>query len=378
MANRITPGQIRKTNRQQIYDVIYRNSKVSQQDITYELRLSRPTVATSLSEMEEIGLIFRNGQLESDQIGRKAVAYSIVADYRIAIGVEVMRRVVKLIAVDLYGKKIDRVVHELSFAQTEDYFQAVCERIQAFILDNGFSREQILGVGIAVQGLVTEDGKEVIYGKILDCTGLSITSFTQWLEYPCTFIHDSDAAAITEIWYSPDLLDAFYLSLSRHLGGSMITDRQIKVGRHGRNATFEHMQAVPGGELCYCGKRGCQETLLSVKSLLGDIEPEVFFEAVRKRRTPEEKAWKDYLVHLAGLIENLSLVNDTDFILGGHLAPFLTEDDIDFLYGQLQEMTPFPLSNDFLFLSKMPSHNITIGAALLYIRPFLKEMDVLA
>ena len=71
MTNRITPGQIKKTNRQQIYDYIYQHRKVSQQDIIYALRLSRPTVAANLAELEEDGLIYKNGQLDADQIGRK-------------------------------------------------------------------------------------------------------------------------------------------------------------------------------------------------------------------------------------------------------------------------------------------------------------------
>ena len=92
MTKRITPGQIKKTNRQQIYTYIYENRKVSQQEIAYGLHLSRPTVASNLAEMEEDGLIYKNGQLDSDQIGRKAIAYSVASAYRIAIGVELTRR----------------------------------------------------------------------------------------------------------------------------------------------------------------------------------------------------------------------------------------------------------------------------------------------
>ena len=116
MPKRIPPGQIKANNRQQIYNYIYRQRKVSQQDILYALRLSRPTVAANLTELEVDGLICKNGQIESDQIGRKAVAYSIVPDYRVAIGVEILRARVKMIAVDLYGEKLRREVVELRFA----------------------------------------------------------------------------------------------------------------------------------------------------------------------------------------------------------------------------------------------------------------------
>ena len=92
----ITPKQIKNTNRQLIYNLIYRQEKISQQEISYTLRLSRPTVTANLNELEETGLIYKNGQIDSDLIGRKAAAYSIVPDYRIGIGVELSRRVVKI------------------------------------------------------------------------------------------------------------------------------------------------------------------------------------------------------------------------------------------------------------------------------------------
>ena len=57
MKKSITPNQIRENNRNLIYQYMYRKEKVSQQDIAYDLHLSRPTVTTNLSSLEEDGLI---------------------------------------------------------------------------------------------------------------------------------------------------------------------------------------------------------------------------------------------------------------------------------------------------------------------------------
>ena len=164
MTQRITPGQIKKNNRQQIYNYIYQERNVSQQAIAYALHLSRPTVATNLSELEEDGLICRNGQVESDQIGRKAVAYAVVADFRVAVGVEIMRRQVKLIAVDLYGQKLRRDVLSMEYDNSDGYYQRLCAMINTFIASLSVSSEKVLGIGIAIQGLGSPDGRTVVYG----------------------------------------------------------------------------------------------------------------------------------------------------------------------------------------------------------------------
>ena len=72
MKKAITPGQISRTNLELIYHYIYKNGPVSQQDISYDLRLSRPTVTSKLGELETLGMIKKDGQISSDLVGRKA------------------------------------------------------------------------------------------------------------------------------------------------------------------------------------------------------------------------------------------------------------------------------------------------------------------
>ena len=223
-----------------------------------------------------------------------------------------------------------------------------------------------------MQGLISPDSRTVLYGKILDCTGLSVTAFTRYLPYPCSFIHDADSAATAELWVSPDFKDAFYLSLSNHLGASLITDRKLISGDHGHSSTIEHIQLEPDGKLCYCGKHGCLETLCSIHALLDEDEtPDIFFANVRSHEKAFTDRWYAYLGHLARAINLLHLIYDKTFILGGCIAPYLLESDLAFLYEEIKKLTPFPEPSDFLQISKMPTHNITIGAALPYIQDFL-------
>ena len=377
MKKSITPNQIKQNNRSLIYHFIYKNKKVSQQDISYELRLSRPTVTSNLSAMENDGLIMKNGLIDTEFVGRKAAAYSIVADYRISIGIEILEKEVKMIAVNLYGECIQRTVYEIAFNCSESYFKTVCSKILAFKDTLGVEDEQILGIGFAMQGLVTPDRQTILYGEILSCTGLSITEFSRHLPYPCSFIHDADSAAVSELWVSPELTDAFYLSLSRHLGAAIISKGMILTGKHGHNSTIEHIQMQPDGAPCYCGRRGCMETLLSLTSLLEEHENiEDFFTNVRRKEPSFLKRWNTFLTDLARAINMLHLIYDIDFILGGYIAPYLCEDDLAFIHEKIQQMTPFEEPQDFLLISKMPKHNITIGAALPFILEFLNNSGI--
>lgn len=377
MAKSITPNQIKQNNRNLIYHYIYKKRKTSQQEISYELHLSRPTVTANLADMENDGLIKKNGLIDTEYVGRKAAAYSIVPDYRISIGVEILKKEIKMIAVSLYGEKIGRAAFDITFERKEPYFETVCRKILEFKSTLGIRDEQILGIGFAIQGLAAPDGQTILYGKILSCTGLSVSEFSCHLPYPCTFIHDADSAALSELWVSPELSDGFYLSLSRHLGAAMISRRIILSGKHGHNSTIEHIQMRPGGAKCYCGRHGCMETLLSLESLLRENETlDDFFRNVRGGDSSASGRWNRFLTDLADAVNMLHLVYDTNFILGGYIAQYLCADDLDFLYKRIQQLTPFTEPHDFLLISKMPQHSITIGAALPYIQAFLNNPNI--
>lgn len=362
----ITQGDIYSTNRRNIYKCIYHGRAVRQQDILHTLKISRPTITAHLSAMESEGLIFRTP-------GRP-ITWSVNSRYKIALGVEILKDVVKIIAIDIYGLPLKWEKFTAQYENSPEYYGYISVKVEEFIasLEIDDPGAKILGIGFALQGLVSEDGGTVIYGEILKCTGLKIDVFAERLNYPCCFVHEPDGAALSELWVSPDLEDAVYLSMSEHLGGAFISGRGIKNGMHRHSATFEHITACPDGELCYCGKRGCYETICSKTALLNGDEPDEFFARVRSGEPEESQRWRVFLEYLGRLIAYLHLVYDTRYILGGHLAPYFTDDDIKFLYERVRERTPFEEDDDYILPSKMPSHNITVGAALPYIMRFLE------
>ena len=222
MKNSITPGQISQNNLKLIYEYIYQNGPVSQQDIAYDLRLSRPTITAKIGELETRGLIRKEGQISSALAGRKAAAYSIDPEYRFAIGVEILKNQVKLLRVDLTGRSSHRIVIDMKYENSSDYISRICGEINRFIDNLPSDRSRILGVGISFPGLVSTDATEIVYGKILDCTGLKTAAFENLLSYPCRFLHDSDAAADSELWATPELKDFIFLNISVHIHGALI------------------------------------------------------------------------------------------------------------------------------------------------------------
>jgi predicted NBD/HSP70 family sugar kinase len=297
MENSITFKDIKKGNYSSIYHLIYQNEKLSKQEIANQLHLSLPTVTQNLVRLEKEKLIEKSGQFESS-VGRRATAYAICPKARISIGVEIQKKTVQILAIDLLGQAIQQERLTRDYANEDRYYKEVSQAVKSFITSLDVAQEQVLGIGFAVQGLTSNDGKKITYGKILISTGLDIQVFSKYLPYPCMFLHDAKCAATTELWVRNDIGDAVYLSIGPHLGGAIIINSQIYMGKEGHSGTVEHMTIDPDGPACYCGKKGCMETFSSVNALLDEDETlDFFFQKVRSKIPSYVKRWNSFLDH---------------------------------------------------------------------------------
>ncbi|WP_160725880.1 ROK family transcriptional regulator [Bacillus sp. USDA818B3_A] len=374
MDTSITFKDIKKGNYSSIYHLIYQNEKLSKQEVANQLHLSLPTVTQNLVRLEKEKLIEKSGQFESS-VGRRAAAYCLCPQARISIGVEIQKRTVQILAIDLRGDAFQQEKLAMDYSNEDRYYRELSQAVQSFIASLDVSEEQVLGIGFAVQGLTSNDGTKITYGKILIATGLDIDVFAQYLPYPCLFLHDAKCAATTELWVRNDIGDAVYLSIGPHLGGAIFIDGQIYMGKEGHSGTVEHMTINPEGPACYCGKKGCMETYSSVNALLEEEETlDLFFERVRSGISSYVERWHSFLDYLALSINNIHLVLNREFILGGHISSYLKEEDIEILHEKVNEKTAFPSNTPFIHISRSPANGVPMGAAIPFIQSFLNSI----
>ncbi len=371
---KISMNDIRKKNYTDVYRLIYQEGRISKSRIASMLQMSPPTVTQHLAALIDDGLIEKQGQMSSG-IGRKATAYVACSSVYTSIGVEILPNQVTAVILDLYGNVIEKKEILLAFSQEETYFDVLSQSVLELLQDAEIQESAVLGMGVGIQGLVSEDGQKVLYGKILDCTGLTVRLLEERLPFPVRFIHDAECAAELELWQKPELTDAIYLSLGVHLGAAVITNGRIQRGRTGRTGTVEHMTLVEGGRSCYCGKQGCMECYCSAEALLesGEQLPD-FFALLRQGNRQHSIRWSEYLNHLALALNNLHMVLDCIIVLGGHIAPYLTQTDLDILFSKVQGRTAFPEEESFLLLGAQENNAIAAGAAIPFIRTFLSAI----
>lgn len=369
----LTNISVKKINRSKVYQYIYRKKITSKLQIVQDLQMGLSTVSQNLNLLEQDGLIEKNGYFESTG-GRKANAIQIVSDFRISIGIGILKNMFHITAVDLYGNTLYTNTIPFPYSNTPDYYKQVTDKIKEFIATNQYDEEKILGVSIATQGITSPDHSTVLYGNIMNNTGMILEDFSRYLPYPCYLEHDSRSAAFLELWKHPELDSAVVFLLNRNLGGAIITNHQIHQGSSMHSGTVEHICINPDGPLCYCGNRGCLETYCSANALeqAAGMNIKDFFSLLREKKSPQlTQIWKDYLHHLAFAMKNINLIIDAPIIISGYLAPYFLEDDIAYLTKHINVSSPFALNKEHIFVGTNGQYTPAIGAALFYVNQFI-------
>lgn len=364
---------VRITNKKRIINYLYKNNGASKQEIIHALGLSSPTVSLIMKDLTDRGLIKKAGTLKSSG-GRKPVANSLVYDAKLSAGIEITNSHLHFVVIDMGENVLYRKKLYAPFHNDADYYQNIAKQLETFLDENGVDRAKILGVGIAVPGVVNTKDKILEYSPTLQVTNLPLSIFEKFIPYPIMVDNEAKLAGFTEIWKIDDVEDAVYLSISKGVGGAIIIGNKFFYGIDGRSGEFGHMTIVKNGLMCSCGKEGCLEAYCSTKVLTEPNFDSVddFFSALEMGNQYCIKKWQIYLDYLATGVNNIYTIFNSNIIIGGEISRYLNK-YVDLLRQKLVAFSTFVTSADYLHLSQSGDHASATGAALLLVASFLNS-----
>jgi glucokinase len=132
-------------------------------------------------------------------------------------------------------------------------------------------KRRVDGVGIAAAGFVDAAGERVMFAPHLPFRGEEVRArlMERW---STTVVLDNDAncTARAEVRYGAarGAVDAIVVTLGTGIGGAVVVDGRVHRGYNGMAGEFGHMQVVPDGRECECGRRGCWEQYSSGNALV--------------------------------------------------------------------------------------------------------------
>ena len=369
-----TNMEVKKKNRNRVFRYICRNGTVSNPDISYDMKMSLPTVTQITKELIEKGFIEEIGELESTG-GRRAKALSAAVNVKQAVGLDITKKHISFVLTNLTGEILNHVRIFLPYTHEETYYRRVNEELESFLEKSSADRKRILGIGISFPGIIDLDRQLITYSHILGVKMISFDSVSRFFDYPCCFLNDANAGAYAEGIHSDERERFFYLSLSNTVGGAIFDNHGMVQGNHFRCGEVGHMTVIPDGKTCYCGKKGCLDAYCSATILSDAAEGklEKFFELLERKDQKAAEIWDVYTSYLTVALNNIHMLLDCDIILGGYVGsyagPYLSD-----IWNKVSERNTFTEDQKFVNSCRYKVGAAALGAALEVIENFVRQI----
>ena len=364
--------EVKKKNRNRVFRYICKHGTVSNPDISYDMKMSLPTVTQITKELIEKGFIEETGELQSTG-GRRAKALSVAVNVKQAVGLDITKNHIGFVLTNLTGEILKYVRIFLPYAHEDAYYRRVNDELESFLEESNIDRKRILGIGISFPGIIDLDRRLITYSHILGVKMISFDSISGFFGYPCCFLNDANAGAYAEGIHSDERERFFYLSLSNTVGGAIFDHNVLVQGSHFRCGEVGHMTVIPDGKNCYCGKKGCLDAYCSAAILSGTTEGklEKFFGLLEKKDQKAVEMWDVYTGYLAVALNNIHMLLDCDIILGGYVGSY-AEPYLSDIWNKVSERNTFTEDQQFVTSSRYKVGAAALGAAVEVIEDFVR------
>lgn len=259
----------RRNNIKEIIQVMMNNDIMSLAEITNQVSLSLPKVTEIVKGLCKLNLV--NEIIDEDviTIGRPSIKFQLNSTSGYVIGIDLGRIYSNFVVLDFSQKKIyEKHTESILNKETKEVAKILNKFVNQIFDELKLTKKQLIGIGVSLPGIV--DGKNGISYTYLK---LDNTTIKEYLEKTfgvnVRIEHDVKSMSLGELYYGKNkyLDNTIYLNFGWGLGIGIIINNKLFYGKNSYSGEFGHIPVISNGELCYCGKTGCLETVASGRAI---------------------------------------------------------------------------------------------------------------
>lgn len=275
-------GRSYAETRSAVLDLIRSSETVSRVELSQRSSLTEVTIAKIVKELLADGLIIEAGRGKSTG-GKRPTLFTLNTGVLYAVGVslDISRIVIALCG--LNGTMIERV--DLAGQGSEpppEVMTRVSKSIKQLLTRRGLNRDSIVGVGVASTGRRRGSLGWGPYEETEDIW--DDFDIAAELESRCRIAviveNDANCVALGAFWAggNDSPRDFMTVYMSTGIGAGIVIGGTIFRGTSDNAGEIGHIVVEPDGLECWCGSRGCLETVGPPKGMVLQVraDPELF------------------------------------------------------------------------------------------------------
>lgn len=391
-------GKVSQKNairRNLILRALLTNGQMSLTELKNETGITLPVVSKIIDGLKKNNLVVDVDSFEQVQAGRPPSVVKINGSAGYIMGIDLDRIYTHFVIIDLEQNDALRYDIRKTFLSNDESILDELEReIQEVLNTAKIDKSALLGIGISVPGIV--NGPAGISKSYLNFGDRPLKEIlSSKFKKPVHIEHDVKAMALGELWFggARGKDNVLCLKIDWGIGLGIVINGRIYYGSDSYSGEFGHLNIQnTNGELCYCGKRGCLETVASGRAMIkkvkeklaggldslilketessDDIDSRSIVEAANKGdqfalEVLEEMA--QYIGYGTGILVNL--FNPEIIVLGGYIASEAPPVFTDIIRMNSVKRSLSQLNKNVVFSrSKLGKYGGALGVAMLAAR----------
>lgn len=306
---------------------LYAQGTCTLANLAHLLHNSVPSVTNLVEELIHTQWVTAIGTAVGNN-GRRPVLFGLNTKHHYVAVVDVSTHDTKILFMDTQRKVVFRGDYDLRLDDNSTFLTTLVRYFINALAESGLAHEELIAVGISMPGLIdARRGQNLTY-KNLNQSDAPITKwFSEQVGKPVYLINDTKATVLGESRFggAQGKKQVLSINIDWGVGLGIIVNGEVFQGTSGFAGELGHIQVDPEGELCYCGKIGCLNTITSALALVRRVQRDILDGQVSKLavfRDQVEQIDIDELINAAhqGDSYAIDILHETGFQLGKGLA----------------------------------------------------------
>ncbi|WP_410015066.1 ROK family protein [Sodalis sp. C49] len=263
--------QIKQTNAGVVYRLIDSFGPISRIALSKLARLAPASITKIVRELVEAHLVTETEYQENGLRGRPAIGLVVDTQAWHFLSVRIGHGTMTLALRELSSKLIVEDTVPLPATAPEPLLVRLIQTIDQFFIRHQHQLERLTAVAVTLPGIIDAAAGMVHRMPWYDVNNMALgPALSEHIGVPAYLQHDICAWTMAEALYGAarGCNDVIQIVIDHNVGAGVITGGTLLHGGSRSLVEIGHTQVEPYGKRCYCGNRGCLETVAGIESIL--------------------------------------------------------------------------------------------------------------
>ena len=271
---------VRRQNRRIVLEALRQYGPLARTELGHRTGLSPASITSITGLLIDDGIVKECSDalpaVEPQRRGRPLTRIDLDPNASHVVAVKISIDGIELALADYRGTITSR--HRLPVAtygaRPEAFGNLVAAEIKTFLARNAMPASRVSRIGVAVQGVADSQSGTIMWSPAFGARNILVAApVQQLLGISCSIANDANM--IAEGIGRPEASGtSAVVFMGYGVGMGLIIDGRVYHGPTGAAAEFGHMNHLPHGALCRCGRRGCIEAYAADYGILRSAQGE--------------------------------------------------------------------------------------------------------